>query len=268
MRSFLTSVNVLVAGLVWLLVPTLAVLAAPANTDNKAAAESPAEKARRALEQTLSVEYNEASLQFVLDDLSEKTKIRFVADRGNLGILPDNSAISLKLQDAKAATVLRMALAQMNLSYLVLDGNILVTTEDAAIDRQLRQRVSLDLEEVPLEKALKTLAKNTRANLVLDPRTAKEVKAAPLTMLLEDVPLETAVRLMAEMAGLKSARIGNVLYVTSEARADKLRKEEEEKNRPPQPVPVEQRFAPPPPFAPAPAAPAAPAPNAAPAQAN
>lgn len=267
MRSFLVTINVMVAGLVWLLVPALAVLAAPASTDKKPAAESPNDKVRKALEQTISVEYADQTLQSVLDDLSEKTKIRFLADRGSLGILPENSVVNVKLQDVKVGTVLRAALSP-SLAYLIQDGYVLVTTEDGATDRQLRQRVSLDLEEVPLEKALKTLAKNTAANLVLDPRAAKEVKAAPLTLELDNVPLETAVRLMAVMAGLKSVRVGNVLFVTTEARADKLRKEEEEKNRPVSPPPgaaVPWNAPPVPPVGVpipiAPAAPAAPQPN-------
>jgi type II secretory pathway component GspD/PulD (secretin) len=235
MRSFLATANVLVAGLVWLLVPALAVLAAPASTDNKPVADNPNDKIRKALEQTISVEYADHNLQAVLDDLSEKTKVRFLADRGNLGPL-ENAAVTVKLQDAKVATVLRAVLGQMGLSYVIQEGYVLITTEEAAIDRQLRQWVNLNLDEVPLDKALKNLAKNTPANLVLDPRVAKEAKAAPLTLQLENVPLETAVRLMAEMASLKSVRVGNVLFVTTEARADKLRAEEEENNRPAPPA--------------------------------
>jgi hypothetical protein len=261
MRSFLATANVLVAGLVWLLVSALAVLAAPANTDNKPAADSPKDKVRKALEQTISVDYADQNLQAILDDLAEKTKVRYVTDRD----LRQADQVNVKLSDAKVATVLRALLGQVNLTYVVQEGYVLVTTEEAAIDRQLRQLVSLDLDEVPLDKALKKLAKNTSANLVLDPRVPKEAKAAPLTLQLEDVPLETTVRLMAEIAGLKSVRIHNVLFVTTDTRADKLRKEEEE-NRP-VPAPLDRRkmpvgdvvpvpVAPAPPPAPAPAAPA------------
>ena len=44
-----------------------------------------------------------------------------------------------------------------------------------------------------------------------------------MTLQLEDVPLETAVRLLARLAGLKPVRLDNVLFVTTEERADKLR---------------------------------------------
>ena len=89
--------------------------------------------------------------------------------------------------------------------------------------RQLRQRVSVDWDDIQFTKALKDLAKETATNLVLDPRQAKKAADVRVSMKLDDVPLETAVRLMAEMAGLKPARMGNVLFVTSEERAEKLK---------------------------------------------
>ena len=49
----------------------------------------------------------------------------------------------------------------------------------------------------------------------------KEAKA-PVSIQLEDVPLETAVRLLAEMAGLKPVRVGNVLFVTKKETANEL----------------------------------------------
>jgi hypothetical protein len=85
-------------------------------------------------------------------------------------------------------------------------------------------------------------------------------------MQLDEVPLEIAVRLMAEMAGLKSARLGNVLFVTTELRADKLRADPElampgqSNDGPAVPPPPNVRAMPAPAGAPAlPAAPAQPA---------
>jgi hypothetical protein len=44
---------------------------------------------------------------------------------------------------------------------------------------------------------------------------------------MEDVPLETAVRLMAETAGLKPVKVGNVFLVTTKAIANELRNDPE-----------------------------------------
>ena len=40
---------------------------------------------------------------------------------------------------------------------------------------------------------------------------------------MEDVPLETAVRLIAEMVNLKPVGVGNTLFVTTKANANELR---------------------------------------------
>ena len=46
-----------------------------------------------------------------------------------------------------------------------------------------------------------------------------------MTLRLEDVPLETAVRLLAEMAGLKPVRVGNTLFITSKETAAEMRQD-------------------------------------------
>jgi hypothetical protein len=48
-----------------------------------------------------------------------------------------------------------------------------------------------------------------------------------VTLKLQDVPLEVAVRLMANQAGLRPVRTGNVLYVTTKANAAELRSDGE-----------------------------------------
>ena len=44
-----------------------------------------------------------------------------------------------------------------------------------------------------------------------------------MTVQLDDVPLEMAVRVMTEMAGLRPVKMGNILFVTSRANAVELR---------------------------------------------
>jgi hypothetical protein len=87
----------------------------------------------------------------------------------------------------------------------------------------MRQRVSVDLDRVELAGALSKLARDTATNVLLDSRFAGKEGKAEVTLQIEDVPLETAVRLISEMAGLKPVRIGNVLFVTTKARAAEMR---------------------------------------------
>jgi hypothetical protein len=109
---------------------------------------------------------------------------------------------------------------------VILGDTVLVTSPELAIHRQMTQPVSMNLDQVQVATVLKQLAKDTATNLVLDPRKAKEAQV-PLSLQLDDVPLETAVRLVAEVAGLKPVRMGNVIFVTTKDRATELRADPE-----------------------------------------
>jgi hypothetical protein len=75
---------------------------------------------------------------------------------------------------------------------------------------------------VDLAAALKQLSRETATNLMLDTRVGKEAKT-DVSLQMEDVPLETAVRLVSEMAGLKPVKVGNVLFVTTKTLANEMR---------------------------------------------
>ena len=76
-----------------------------------------------------------------------------------------------------------------------------------------------------LAKRFSQLSRETGVNLVIDPRHAGKVKET-VTLKLDEVPLEIAVRLISEIAGLRSVRQANVIFVTSKEVAAELRKEE------------------------------------------
>jgi hypothetical protein len=197
----------------------------PSPSEEKPKAEAPAEKIRKILDQPTNLDIADQSLELAVAQLREETKINFVLDRptiANLGIDPQGTAVQLKVQGVKLRTALRTILGQHNLSYAILGETVLITTEDMAMARQLRQRVTVDLDRAPFNTALKQLARETATNLVVDVRAVKESQA-PVTLQLEDVPLETAVRLMAEIAGLKPVRVGNVLFVTTKVIAVEMR---------------------------------------------
>lgn len=187
--------------------------------------DSSAEAVRKALDAPISLEVGDQPLAGVLSQLSELAKVSIVYDRTSLAMIGDGTdpIVTLRAKDMKLRSALRSVTAQNGLSFGVVGDFILVSGEETVWQRQVRQRVSVDWDDVQFAKALKDLAKETATNLVLDPRQAKKAADMRVSMKLDDVPLETAVRLMAEMAGLKPARMGNVLFVTSEERADRLK---------------------------------------------
>jgi type II secretory pathway component HofQ len=193
--------------------------------ETKPKPESVAQTIHKALDQPISVEFANAALQDAVAKLADQTKLNFVLDRGSMqqiGIAPEQSLVTVKLEKVPLRVGLRRLLSQYNLGYAVIGDMVLITTEDMAIHRQMRQRINLDLDRVPLDAALRDLAKRTVTNLVLDGRANKEAQT-PVSLKLEDVPLEVAVRLMANQAGLRPVRTGNVLYITTKANAAELK---------------------------------------------
>src|SRR5262249_47822713 len=126
---------------------------------------------------------------------------------------------------------LRRALAPANLVAVIIDDKVLITSQDQAHHKQLRQPVSVDFTETALKDALKQLSRQTATNIVLDPTLAKE-GAKTVTLQLDEPPLEAAVKLAATSADLVSVRLTNVIYVTTEARAKQLRIDAVELNAP------------------------------------
>jgi type II secretory pathway component GspD/PulD (secretin) len=217
------------AGLVVALLPVLALAepAAPEARDKEAPA---AEKVRQQLDQPVTLEVGDQPLGATLNQLREKAKLNFVVDRltlQQLGLDPDQLLVSVNLKGVKVKTALRAILGPNNLGYAIVGDTVFVSSDDMAMARQLKQRVSLDVEKTDLAAALKKLSKETAANVVLDSRVAEKLAQTEVTLQLDDVPLENAVRLIAESASLKPVKVGNVLLVTTKAIAAELRKESE-----------------------------------------
>jgi hypothetical protein len=200
--------------------------AAPLPKD-KPKGDSDPEFMRKMLDSKVSMEFNGIGLPNVLAQLSEDNKIKLVLDEATvrmMGFEPADIMINCKLKDVKLRAGLRTMLNQHNLTCAVVGDSVLVTTEEQVIYKQLKQRVDVDLDNVPLNKALKDLAMRTGVNIIIDPRTNKnKANEAPVTLSVDDVPLDAAVRLMCEIGGLKPARMGPVIFVTTEDRADKLK---------------------------------------------
>jgi hypothetical protein len=213
----------LVAAFSLAMAPAVSFAAGGPSDDKKS--ESPAEKAKKALEKVSDFEFDGA-LAAAVTKLRDDTKLNFVLDTQTLinfvGIDPNTLAVKVNDKNTKLKTSLRSMLSPFHLSYAIVGDAVIITTEDMAMQRQMKQRVSVDLDAVPFSDAIKQLARETATNVIVDGKVKKDAEAA-LTLQLEDVPLETAIRLMSEAAGLKPVRMGNVLYITSKANATEMR---------------------------------------------
>jgi type II secretory pathway component GspD/PulD (secretin) len=83
--------------------------------------------------------------------------------------------------------------------------------------------VSVVFEKRPLTEALKELSTLTDVSIVVDSRAGEKEGN---TATFKNVPLDTAVRVLADIAGLSSVLIDNVLYVTTRPNAKALEAEQ------------------------------------------
>jgi hypothetical protein len=221
----LTHLQVLAAALVLVVAPAIA-FAAPAG-NSKAKGESAAEIVRKALDQPIDVDLVDQPMINAINVLKEQTKVNIVVDNFTLaqnGIDVNTAQVSVKQQGVKGRAALKAVLSQYHLGYAIIGDSVIITTEEMALHRQLKQKISVDLEKVAFDTAIKDLAKETAVQLLVDKKVSKEAQT-PVSLQLEDVQLETIVRLLCEQAELKPVRMGNVLYVTANAKAKELRAE-------------------------------------------
>jgi hypothetical protein len=239
------------AGAVLVLAAAVVAAPGPASGSDAKKGDSPAEVINKALDQVGDFALENTTLEQAINRIAEQGKINVVIDRFTItnqyGIDPNGVQVNVKLTGVKTRSALRSVLSQYSLGYAILGDTLLITNEEVAVQRQLRQRVSIDLDKTPAAQALKQLGKETGTNLIVDSRVAKESQT-PVTLQIDDVPLDTAVRLIAEMSGLKAVRVGNVMFVTTKATAQELRQDEGgAPGGPGVPIPYEGRVLNPPP---------------------
>lgn len=205
------------------------------------------EKLRAALDKEYTFDYTGQSLTEVLNHFRDKTGIAINVDQMALmqigmdmpagvpggpggGVFPGapgggGGQVQLKATNEKASSILRKLLDPHQLTYIIFQDAVLITTEESALMRQMRQRVSVNLADAAFDKSVRDLAKNHGINLVIDPKVAKDAQTT-VTLQLDNTSIETTVRLLAELANLKAVRMGNVMFITTEEKATKIRKEE------------------------------------------
>ncbi|HEV3263131.1 MAG TPA: RNA polymerase sigma factor [Gemmataceae bacterium] len=147
------------------------------------------------------------------------------------GIL--NQPVKLpKLVGVPLATVLRLLMAQVGGDFqLRPDFIMLVPRKQVTSGQVLRQPVDATFENICLNEALEQLGALTGVTIVLDSRAGKAAAAARVTASFNGLPLETAVRMLADMADLAPVRLDNGLYVTSRDSAKVLQAEEEKRKQ-------------------------------------
>ncbi len=127
------------------------------------------------------------------------------------------------------ATTLRVILSQVptrNATFRLRNGFVEITTLKEAHPKQaLRQKVSASFDKRPLGTALEELSALTGLSVIVDPRLGDKLKEPVTAAFNNDVTLETALRLLADMTGAKLLITDDTPYLTSAANAETFLKE-------------------------------------------
>src|SRR5262249_38247233 len=130
--------------------------------------------------------------------------------------------------------ILQMLASQVGGTYLVHSDFVEITTPErtrpeewVSCRRDLAPLVSANFDKRPLGRALSELAALSGINVVVDARISAKSAETPVTACLNATPIDSAVRLLADMADLAPVAIDNVIYVTSKTNAQALQAEQE-----------------------------------------
>src|SRR5262249_40658048 len=122
---------------------------AVASAQNEAPRPTAADKIRKTLDQVIALEYQGNSFSEAINHLKDRTQLPILVDQMALqqNGLVDNGPVNIELRNTrgKVRQALQHLLASHNLTYVIIEDSLLITTEESAITRQMRQRLPIDL---------------------------------------------------------------------------------------------------------------------------
>lgn len=124
--------------------------------------------------------------------------------------------------------ILRRIPAPSGATYIVRDDHIEITTNTVQVAEiwgsyrgPYLPLVNATFDKLSLEDAARELADQAEFTVLVDSRAAEKAKT-PVSARLLNTPLDTAMRLLSDMADLRTVHLDNVLYVTTREKADAL----------------------------------------------
>jgi hypothetical protein len=208
----------------------------PKQAEGKIIAQQRAQEYREKLDQPATIEFEPGTpLREALSHISERYGLTilvdveaFKADNNDPDI--ENRPIKLpRLVGVRLRTALRVIFQQVAGDFYTREDHLMVVPKkqiEAGV--ALRQPVDVSFEKRSLADALKELTDITGVSIVLGFQFDPKVE---LTANFHNIPLEIAVRVLADMAnGLRSVSLENMIYVTAPGNAAMLLEDELARN--------------------------------------
>lgn len=209
--------------------------AAPLPKEDVKKEESPREILRKQLKIAVTADLRQKDISQSIAELKKLTEVNIGLDEValmsmHISTIPGNIELRGKGMNINAKglaldKILQQLTRQLGLTYVLLEDQVLITTNEAALFRQMQQQVSINFVSTPLSEALATIADKTGTRLVLDPTIAKNKDQPEVTLALTDVSLDTALRLILTMTKVQVVPVGKVLFFTDEEKVAALQKQ-------------------------------------------
>jgi hypothetical protein len=204
----------------------------PKQLEGKIVAQQKAQEYRQKLDQPVTLEFergtplhealNHIGMRYTLSIIVDEEA--FKADSNQADIV--NVPIKLPLlTNVRLRTALRTILLQVDGDFYTRDDVLMIVPRARiASGVVLRQSVDVAFERRLLGDALKELSDMTGVSVVLDAQKQPD-STMQLTADFRNVPLASAVRVLADMAGMKSVVMENMIYVTAYQHAENMKEE-------------------------------------------
>ncbi len=135
-------------------------------------------------------------------------------------------------------TILRRVPAPSGTTYSLRDDHIEITTNAfqraeiwGAYRGPFLPLVNVTFDKCPLADAARELADQAEFTVLVDSRAGDKAKT-PVSARLLNTPLDTALRLLCDMADLRTVHLDNVLYVTTKENAEAMEERLEKEKGP------------------------------------
>jgi hypothetical protein len=190
---------------------------------------------REKLDQTTTIEFEpNTPLREAVSHLADHFKMTILVDKetfkeANSPEIESQPIQLSRLADVKLLTVLRAIFQQVGGDFYTKDYVLTVVPRGyIETGRIFKHPVDVSFSKRPLAEALTELSDLSGVSVVLDPRGQADGNLV-VTADFRNVPVQDAVRVLANMADMKSVVMDNLLYVTSIQNADNLEEEKAQK---------------------------------------
>jgi RNA polymerase sigma factor (sigma-70 family) len=195
------------------------------------------DKLSRPIDINRPIEAN-TSLSLAMDFLSDRYDLTILINPVGFPEEVDGKSIEKqpiqlpRMRGIPLGDVLRWLVEQVNGAYVIRSYYIEITTPERinpgawtkeGFDRRKVPTVGATFQQRPLGEALSEIVHLTGINVVLDTNhlSAEQAKTV-ITAQFDNVPIDSAVRVVADMADLRPVALDGVLYVTTRERAQAL----------------------------------------------